>query len=91
MQQSPLQVRLLAGQVSKRKLLVGGTSVTALCLLSVYLYYSRTSSDLSCQSLHAGSHLRFGLEEQNRLMEAIYQVCSAVPRKDLCVVLLAYE
>lgn len=57
-------------------MLAGSASLTALCLISVYLYYSRTSAGLSCQQgIHAGTRLRFGIEEQNRLIEAIYQVC----------------
>ena len=56
-------------------MLAGSASLTALCLISAYLYYSRTSAGLSCQQgIHAGSRLRFGIEEQNRLIEAIYQV-----------------
>ena len=56
-------------------MLVGGASITALCLITAYLYYSRSSTGLGCQqSLYASDHLRFGLDEQNRLIEAIYQV-----------------
>lgn len=76
---APAQARQQAGQSWKKKLLAGSASLTALCLISAYLYYSRTSSGLSCQqSVHAGSRLRFGIEEQNRLIEAIYQVCVAL-------------
>ena len=74
--QSPLQARQQAQQSWKKKILAGSASLTALCLISAYLYYSRTSAGLSCQQgTHAGSRLRFGIEEQNRLIEAIYQVC----------------
>lgn len=60
-------------------MLVGSASVTALCLISAYLYYSRSFTGLSCQqSVSAGSHAHFGLNEQNRLIEAIYQVRSDV-------------
>ena len=74
--QSPLQARQQAQQSWKKKILAGSASLTALCLISAYLYYSRTSAGLSCQQgIHAGSRLHFGIEEQNRLIEAIYQVC----------------
>ena len=54
---------------------MGGASITALSLVSAYLYFSRSSSGLSCQqSMYASDHLRFGIDEQNRLIEAIYQV-----------------
>ena len=56
-------------------MLVSGASITALCLISAYLYYSRSSTGLSCQqSMYASDQLHFGLDEQNRLIEAIYQV-----------------
>ena len=65
-------------------MLVGGASITALCLISAYLYYSRSSTGLSCQqSMYAGDNLRFGLDEQNRLIEAIYQVRSAMLKLSL--------
>lgn len=60
-------------------MLVGGASITALCLISAYLYYSRSSTGLGCQqSIYASDHLHFGLDDQNRLIEAIYQVRSDV-------------
>ena len=79
---SPLQARQQGGQSWRKKVLVGSASVTALCLISAYLYYSRSFTGLSCQqSVNAGSHAHFGLNEQNRLIEAIYQVRSDVPAR----------
>ena len=68
--------RTLHPRISSRRSLIGLAALVAVGLVSVYIYYSRPSTrwNWAYQQSATPGHVKFGLDEQNRLIEAIYQV-----------------
>jgi hypothetical protein len=70
-----MSTRSSSTKIFSRKYVLGLSALLAIGFVG-YLYYTRPSSQWgwACQQSQQGGHVKLGLEEQNRLIEAIYQV-----------------
>ena len=65
---------------ASRTLLLGLAAFAGVGLVSACLYFARAGAPWAAWAPQKGGTRRtmYGLEEQNRLIEAIYQVCGVV-------------
>ena len=64
-----------------RRLLLGVSAFVGIGLVSACLYFAQSKPQWGWASQQGATrgYAQLGLEEQNRLIEAIYQVCARTP------------
>ena len=77
-----MHVRPQTGRSMSRRLLLGISAFVGIGVVSACLYFAQSQPQWGWASQQAATRgsAQLGMEEQNRFIEAIYQVCARTPR-----------